>query len=169
MKFFDKIKESLNKRNNYLSAVKIISQAELDVYKFVPEKNKEWEKNLNELFDALNTVSLYKPKTNLDENQRDEVLFLFFHEATLPNEVFGREIGFKTKEKISDLIYHSNEEQLKMWESLSNEIKVNDHGNVIELFKAVFSYAKAEREENYLSGVIGNTIIPQENKTKNRL
>lgn len=169
MKFFKKIRENLNKKNNYKNAVNIISEAELDVNKFLPEKNNEWQSNLNNLFEALNTVSLYKPKSISEKNEKDEVLLSFFHEATLPSKVFGDEISLKIREKIEKLIINSEDEQFKIWESLSKEEKINDHGNVILLFNSVFAEAKAKREESVLSEEIGNKNIPHKVKTKNRL
>lgn len=169
MNFFKKLRENLNKKNNYKNAVNIISEAELDVNKFLPEKNKEWQSNLDDLFDALNTVSLYKPKSVSEQNKKNEVLFSFFHEATLPSKVFGYNISLKIKEKIKQLIINSEDEQFKIWESLSKEERINNHGNVIVLFNTVFAEAKAKREEGILTEEIGNKNIPHTVKTKNRL
>lgn len=169
MKFFKKLRENLNKKNNYNNAVNIISEAELDVNKFLPEKNNEWQNNLDNLFDALNTVSLYKPKSVSEQNEKDEVLLSFFHEATLPSKVFGYEISLKIRKKIEKLIINSEDEQFKIWESLSKEERINNHGNIIVLFNSVFDEAKAKREEGLLSKEIGNKDIPHTVKTKNRL
>lgn len=150
MKKINKIVNDYFLKKKYTKEIEFMDIAESDVNQFV--YGEDALINIKKLCTTLNILSLVD--YNNVEDLKNNLVYLkmecFFHEGTIPGREYGEVVYNKMKEGLLEIVISSNEKQMKIWEMLANQTKNNNHGNVIGIFKNVYSQANIIREHNLL-------------------